>query len=789
MHARTWPARIVLCLAIVSGIGANLAVALAADPMDWSNWRGPEQNRVSRETGLIDKWDPATKENVLWKCEEAAGISSPIVMNGRVYTQVRHKPDTRDEQEKVICLDAETGEKLWENKWNVYLSDVPAERVGWSSVVGDPETDKVYALGVNGYFSCIDGKTGKTLWSRSLGEEFGMISPYGGRTHPPAIFEDMVIVNAVMVGWGENARPAHRILAMDKATGEARWHVSTKPAPEDTIYSTPFFTVLDGQAAMVIGSADGAVWAFQPRTGKPIWQYKLSRRGLNVSPVVVGDKVYISQAEENLDNRTMGSLVCFRGTGKGDLTGKTEVWRMPGVMAGKSSPLVVDGRVYSCDDGCNLYIADAETGKRIGNKPVKLLGTITRASPLYADGKIYLCSLNGWHVMKPTPTGVNFLAKMRLPLEDEITGSLAISHGKIYLPTGTGLYCLGKKGVKPAATPIPEGPKELPIAKDDKPAHLQVVPCEVLVKPGQEVKVAMRLFNERGQLLHGSGHSYFTAAAEGNTAHSGGDTISVSAGDLTAKVRVRVIPPLPWKFDFNDIELTKNPMGKMEGEAPITWVGARHRHKIRERDGEKLMVKVTTIPKGTRSQCWFGPPEMRDYTIQADMCGQHVTTQPAAPTEKAASSTAADGKKDAPTTETLPMDDAPADASGSTARMPDMGLINQRYTLDLMGNKQQLQIRYWPPQVKKQFSKSVPFAWEAEKWYTLKFTASTSGDKVSLRGKVWPRGEAEPKEWTIEVEDHMPNLSGSPGLFGQATNAEIYIDNVVVTANEPAAKK
>ncbi len=34
--------------------------------MDWPNWRGPEQNRVSRETGLIDHWDPETKENVLW---------------------------------------------------------------------------------------------------------------------------------------------------------------------------------------------------------------------------------------------------------------------------------------------------------------------------------------------------------------------------------------------------------------------------------------------------------------------------------------------------------------------------------------------------------------------------------------------------------------------------------------------------------------------------------------------------------------------------------------------------
>ncbi len=78
--------------------------------MDWPNWRGPEQNRISRETGLIDKWDPDSGENVLWKCPQAAGISSPIVMNGKVYMQVRYKPDTKDEQEEVICLDADTGQ-------------------------------------------------------------------------------------------------------------------------------------------------------------------------------------------------------------------------------------------------------------------------------------------------------------------------------------------------------------------------------------------------------------------------------------------------------------------------------------------------------------------------------------------------------------------------------------------------------------------------------------------------------------------------------------------------------
>ena len=118
-------------------------------------------------------------------------------------------------------------------------------------------------------------------------------------------------------------------------------------------------------------------------------------------------------------------------------------------MDGKSTPLVVNNRVYAADDTGNLYIADAETGKQIG-KTVKLLGTIVRSSPLFADGKIYLTSTTGWHVFQPTETGVKVLQKFRLPEKDEVSGSLAVASGKIYVPTGAALYCLGTKDAKPA---------------------------------------------------------------------------------------------------------------------------------------------------------------------------------------------------------------------------------------------------------------------------------------------------------------------------------------------------
>ena len=128
-----------------------------ADPMDWPNWRGPELNGVSREKDLVAKWSPKG-ENIISKLNDLGGRTTPISMRGKLYTIQRANPDIHIEGEKVVCVDTATGKTLWENVFNVFLSDVPSPRVGWSSVVGDPQTGNVFALGVCGFFQCIRGE-------------------------------------------------------------------------------------------------------------------------------------------------------------------------------------------------------------------------------------------------------------------------------------------------------------------------------------------------------------------------------------------------------------------------------------------------------------------------------------------------------------------------------------------------------------------------------------------------------------------------------------------------------
>ncbi|NND99249.1 MAG: PQQ-like beta-propeller repeat protein [Pirellulaceae bacterium] len=730
---------IIVLSAVVVGITATVGHA-----EDWSQWRGPGQNGTSNETGLIDRFDPKGGEasNVIWKSEIAAGISTPITMNGRVYTIVRDSPGTPKDREKVICLDAETGELLWENIYNVFLSDLPAERVGWSNVSGDPSSGNVYAQGACCYFQCIDGKTGKTIWSRSLSEEYGMLSTYGGRTNTPVLFENLVIISGVTTGWDESAKPAHRFFAFDKVDGRLVWTQSTNPFPEDTTFSTPVVTVIDGKQVMIAGSGDGNLYGMQPRTGTILWREPVSRRGVNTSAVFDHEhRIYIGHGEENPSGTAMGAVVCIDGKAASLSAPSAQRWRTEELMVGKSSPLLLSGRLYVVEDSSALHVLDAETGEEIGKR--MKLGTSMRGSLVAADGLIYACTGSGmFHVLRPTDDGVESVFKVRLPSGHDVGGSPAISNGRIYLGTTGGLFCLGD----PAAKNLQAEPVSQSQVSQEQPAgtqlaQLQVVPAEVIVAPGGSITFQVIGFDRDGRRLanqpteltlevpgDGAIDDSLTFVAGKDASHTAA-TVSFRSGDVQGTARVRVIGALPWKFDFADRQV------------PITWIGARYRHEPRDLDGEPMIVKISTIPKGTRSQSWFGPTDLHDYTVTADV------------------------------------------RSGAGEKLPDMGVIGQRYTLDLMGESQKLQVRSWAAQLR--MAQSAPYVWDRGRWYTVKLRVANQADGTALvQGKVWPRDDVEPTQWTVTATDTSPNQMGSPGLFGNATNAEIFIDHVTVTSND-----
>lgn len=734
---------------------AKPPAAVEVDPMDWPNWRGPHQSSTSAETGLVDTWNPKGGDgsNLIWKRSDLGTRSTPIVMRGNLYVLVRDNPGTETEAEKVVCVNAATGEQKWRHVWNVYLTDVPDTRVGWSNVVGDPATGLIYAQGVGGYFCCLEGDTGKVVWEHNLLEKFGTISTYGGRTNNPIIFDDLVLISAIVVGWGDTpdydimAKPAHRFMAFDKATGELRWLAGTTLGPPDTNYATPVATVIGGEAQLVIGGADGKLWGFQPRTGKALWNFPLSRRSINSSPLVVGTTVYGGHSEENLVGSTQGSIVAIDATLRGDLAGK-EKWHALTLMAGKSSPVMVDGKLWVVTDGAKLQILDPETGEIVGRKA---LGTVMRSTPVHADGKVYLCTNTGiWYALKPKGAGVEVLQRVRLG-NDQNDGSPVVSHGRIYLPTSEAIYCIGAKDAQPQIGEAPPAEQELPSEQDLNPATVLVSPYDSLLKPGGAQKFTVRLYNARGQFLRIAApeETVFRVAGPGEIAADGvytaakrgghtGSLVFAKVGQLESKARVRVVPPLPWAFDFNKGD-----------NLPISWIGGRVRYVIEELEGERVAKKLDVLPTpadpnnklGTRSQLFMGPTDMANYTIQGDF------------------------------------------RLAENARMPDCGLINSGYTLVIRSGDQRLRLYSWTSHDHRT-SAEVPLDPQPGAWYRLKLQVKPSGDKAEVKGKVWLRDQPEPADWTVSMVDSSPVRSGSPGVYGHSQEAVFYMDNLSVTPNE-----
>jgi hypothetical protein len=114
--------------------------------------------------------------------------------------------------------------------------------------------------------------------------------------------------------------------------------------------------------------------------------------------------------------------------------------------------------------------------------------------------------------------------------------------------------------------------------------------------------------------------------------------------------------------------------------------------------------------------------------------------------------------------------------------MPDVGLIASGYQFTIRSRAQNVRLDTWTSNDYRTFTESA-FVPKANTWYTLKLSATPAQDTATVRGKIWPRGEKEPEKWTVEMVDRMPNRNGTPAVFGNSPDAEIYLDNLQVTSN------
>ena len=306
---------------IAAALIAPATVVLSGS--DWPEWRGPARTGVSTEKGLPEKWSPSG-ENLAWRAPYG-GRSSPVVFGDHLYLQ-NTSGSGAEMQERLMCFNADTGKLLWEHRYNLFNSDVPPHRIAWSSPAVDPATGNVFAISGGGLLMSLS-KDGKLLWERSLAEEFGMWTTHGGRMSSPVVDRRPGHRQRSHITCGVSM-PAARI-AFCRSTrprDSTNWVSAPEGRPTDTIYANPFIADVNGVRTFFSGGSDGAMHALKVNTGEPIWNWKVSQRGLNTAALVLGNDLIVTHSEENIGTSEMGMVAAVPTASKGTSADKDARW-------------------------------------------------------------------------------------------------------------------------------------------------------------------------------------------------------------------------------------------------------------------------------------------------------------------------------------------------------------------------------------------------------------------------------------------------------------------------------
>jgi outer membrane protein assembly factor BamB len=267
----------VIALTLTMGMGLVHGSIEAADGA-WSQWRGPNRDGKSLETGLLKDW-PSGGPQLLWTFRKAGnGYSGPAVVDGILYTQ-----GSDDQGEFVLALKVADGTEAWRTNGSSEVFNVGQWGEGPR---GTPTVDGdfVYALLGKGNILCLDRKTGAKKWSKNLVSDFGGKVPYWGYSESPLIDGDKIIVTP----GGQNF-----MVALNKSSGETIWKGTG--ISDGAQYSSAVVATA-GDVRMYVIQSDKHFLGFDANSGKMLWSFgEIGRRTAVIpTPIVAGDLVYVT---------------------------------------------------------------------------------------------------------------------------------------------------------------------------------------------------------------------------------------------------------------------------------------------------------------------------------------------------------------------------------------------------------------------------------------------------------------------------------------------------------------
>lgn len=421
---------------------ALLLVPVSVGAADhWFQWRGPNNDGMATGGAPIE-WSET--RNIAWRVPIAGrGHSSPVIWGDRIFltTAVPTSPLEEAEAESggragggagagrehrfvVLCLDRHTGATIWER---VATVDTPHEgyhrRYG-SFASNTPVTDGEYLYAFFGsrglYTYDLDGEL---IWQKRF-PPMNMRLAFGEGV-AAVVDEEALFLKFDQEG-------SSFMVALNKRTGEEIWRVSRD---EPSSWSPPLVLTHNGVRQVVV-SASNKVQAYDPASGRVIWE--ASGLGTNVipAPVTNGELVFVMSGHRN------PNLLAIQLGREGDLTGTDAiVWTNSRGNSYTASPVIHDDKLYILTDSGMLSCLDAKTGEPYYQQQRLPNPYNFKASPIGADGRLYLASEEEDVIVVKMGEEFEVLAINTLPGQTFIA-SPAIAEGSLYLRSQEALYCI-----------------------------------------------------------------------------------------------------------------------------------------------------------------------------------------------------------------------------------------------------------------------------------------------------------------------------------------------------------
>ena len=407
-------------LALVLGLLAAAPLVRAAN--DWPQWRGPDRNDVSKETGLLKEWPEGGPKRV-WMFENAGqGYSGPAISGGKLFTI-----GTRDNQEVLLALDAVKGQELWVTPLSGVLKNDWGDGPRGTPTV---EGGMVYALSGEGNLVCVQAADGKKVWEKTM-KSFGGSKPDWGFTESPLVEGAQVLCTP---GGSKGA-----IVALDRKDGKLLWQ--STDFTNDAQYSSIIPASVKGKLQYIQLTMQSIV-GLDAKDGKVLWKSPFPGKVAVIpTPIYRDGQVYV----------TAGYSVGCKSVKIVEGAEPETLYENKVMKNHHGGAILVGDYVYGYSDGGGWVCQNFKTGEEVWS--VKKLG---KGAIACADGMLYCLDESKGTValIEASPDGwkehgrfiLSPQTKIRNP-QGRIWTHPVISNGKLYLRDQDLIYCFDvKKG-------------------------------------------------------------------------------------------------------------------------------------------------------------------------------------------------------------------------------------------------------------------------------------------------------------------------------------------------------